>query len=41
MSGIELDVPLFHLIRLREGRAMEVWEYLRREEALEAVGVLA
>jgi ketosteroid isomerase-like protein len=38
-SGMRLDVPLFHVARLSGGRAIEVWEYMRREQALEALGL--
>jgi ketosteroid isomerase-like protein len=37
LSGIELDVRLFHLVRISEGRVIETREYLRREQALEAI----
>jgi ketosteroid isomerase-like protein len=36
-SGVPLDVSLFHVIRLDEGRVIETREYLRREEALAAL----
>jgi len=38
-SGVALDVPLFHLIRLSDGKPIEIWEYMRRHQALEALGL--
>ncbi len=32
-SGVELEVPLFHLIRLTDGRAAEVREFMRLDQA--------
>jgi hypothetical protein len=38
-SGIEVDVPVFHVLRIGNGRVIEVWEYFQRHQALEAVGL--
>jgi ketosteroid isomerase-like protein len=38
-SGIEADVRLYPHIRLRDGKAVYVYEYERRAEALRAVGL--
>jgi hypothetical protein len=35
-SGVELDVSLFQLFRMSEGRPVECWDFLSREEAFEA-----
>jgi hypothetical protein len=39
-SGVALDVPFFQLARMSEGRAVEVWDYLSREQAFEAARAL-
>ncbi len=38
-SGVQLDAPLFHVLRIRDGRVIEFWEFMRREHALEALGL--
>jgi len=38
-SGIELDVPVFHVLHIDDGRVTEVWEYFQRDQALEAAGL--
>jgi ketosteroid isomerase-like protein len=35
-SGVELEVPFFQLVRFSEGRPVECWDYLSREQAFEA-----
>jgi predicted SnoaL-like aldol condensation-catalyzing enzyme len=35
-SGVELDLTMFQIVRLAEGRGIEVWDYLDREQAVEA-----
>ena len=34
--GVELDRAVFQIVRLAEGRSVEVWDYLTREQAFEA-----
>ena len=38
-SGIELDVPVVHVLRMDDGQVTEVWEYFQRDQALEAAGL--
>ncbi|MEA2271696.1 MAG: hypothetical protein QOI98_404, partial [Solirubrobacteraceae bacterium] len=35
-SGVELDRTVFQIVRVDEGRSVEVWDYLTREQAFEA-----
>ncbi len=36
-SGVQLDVPLFHIVRIADGRSVEVWEYMDRRHVDEAL----
>jgi ketosteroid isomerase-like protein len=38
LSGVEVGQRIFHVYALRDGRIVELQEYLDRDEALEAVG---
>jgi len=35
-SGVALDATVFQIVRVAEGRSVEVWDYLTREQAFEA-----
>jgi ketosteroid isomerase-like protein len=35
-SGVELEAPFFQLARMKEGRPVECWDYLSRDQAFEA-----
>jgi len=39
-SGAEVEVPYFQLHRMSEGRPVECWDYLSREQAFEAARAL-
>ena len=38
-SGVETESPLISVIDVKNGKGIEVWNYLDPEEALEAVGL--
>ncbi len=38
-SGIEVEMREAHVYEIRDGKAVEVWEYRTKDEALEAVGL--
>jgi ketosteroid isomerase-like protein len=38
-SGMEIGQRLFHVIELRDGKILRLWEYLDRRQALEAAGL--
>jgi ketosteroid isomerase-like protein len=38
-SGMEISQRLFHVIELRDGKILRLWEYLDRRQALEAAGL--
>jgi uncharacterized protein len=37
-SGVEVEMREAHVYEIRDGKAVEVWEYRTKEEALKAVG---
>src|SRR6266513_1811904 len=37
-SGIALDTPLAQVVKMRQGKVIELRDYFSREQALEAVG---
>jgi ketosteroid isomerase-like protein len=39
-SGIPMDVSMFHVFEIEDGKVRRLWSYLNRDEALEAVGLL-
>jgi uncharacterized protein len=38
-SGVPMDVPMFHVFEVQDGKIRRFWSYLDRAEALEAVGL--
>jgi ketosteroid isomerase-like protein len=38
-GGVPLDIPMFHVVEVEDGKARHVWAYLDRAEALKAVGL--
>jgi ketosteroid isomerase-like protein len=38
-GGVPLDVPMFHVCELQDGKTRRFWAFLDRAEALEAAGL--
>jgi ketosteroid isomerase-like protein len=40
-GGVPLDIPMFHVVEVEDGKCRNVWAYLDRADALKAVGLEA
>jgi uncharacterized protein len=38
-GGVPLDIPMFHVFEVEDGKTRRVWAYLDRTEALKAAGL--